>query len=245
MDTEKDYRVKVKSKKIVVEQLQKYRELMKKLLDGQSSIAEDVKQQMLQELLRNFDKSVHDNVVINGECWEDAPNEDNEAECKTLDDFLDENILETTLKRSSYPKKILPYVVRSLKAERELMGLYKPTVKPQEMKKDPVQETKMTSLSEAAPRMIRQASAVMKSLQTLQQSMEGLCNVLSMHPTAQSSEIHREVFGLPQGDLLPLPGDTAVSRQSLKRNVVEAELKNAYTLPPKRLPTASKSEDSE
>ncbi|KAG9347544.1 hypothetical protein JZ751_005112 [Albula glossodonta] len=124
METEVDYRVKLKSKKLVVDQLQKYRAIIKKLLDEQATINEEVKQQMLQELLRDFDKAVQENILINGESWEDAPNDTvDEENCKTLDDLLDENILETSLKRSSYPKKILPYVVRSLKAERALMSL--------------------------------------------------------------------------------------------------------------------------
>ncbi|KAJ8355822.1 hypothetical protein SKAU_G00186160 [Synaphobranchus kaupii] len=125
METGEDYRVKLKSKKIVLDQLEKYRELIKKLLDGQSTITEEVKQQILQDLLWDFDRGVQESVLINGESWEDAPNErDDEADCKTLDDLLDENILETTLKRRNYPKKILPYVVRSLKAERELMKIW-------------------------------------------------------------------------------------------------------------------------
>lgn len=42
-------------------------------------------------------------------------------ECSTVDDLLDEKIVQTSWKRSVYPKKILPYFVRSLKAERKLM----------------------------------------------------------------------------------------------------------------------------
>ncbi|KAG5846590.1 hypothetical protein ANANG_G00116600 [Anguilla anguilla] len=269
METEKDYRVKLKSKKVVTDQLGKYRELIKKLLDGQSTITEEVKQQILEELLRDFDRGVQENILINGKAWEDAPNEGDdgrvglqskdcsvrkqvglldvsvpEEDCKALDDLLDENILETTLKRSSYPKKILPYVVRSLKAERELMGLYKEVVKPQEMKKDPVQETIMMNLSEAAPKITRQASSVMKSLQGLQQKAAGVCQVLSMQPTAESREIHAEVFGAPGGEAAPLvPGGIARNGQPLKRAVLEMELSSAYALPVKKPPAAANVEE--
>ncbi|XP_035280193.1 kinetochore-associated protein NSL1 homolog [Anguilla anguilla] len=245
METEKDYRVKLKSKKVVTDQLGKYRELIKKLLDGQSTITEEVKQQILEELLRDFDRGVQENILINGKAWEDAPNEgDDEEDCKALDDLLDENILETTMKRSSYPKKILPYVVRSLKAERELMGLYKEVVKPQEMKKDPVQETIMMNLSEAAPKITRQASSVMKSLQGLQQKAAGVCQVLSMQPTAESREIHAEVFGAPGGEAAPLvPGGIARNGQPLKRAVLEMELSSAYALPVKKPPAAANVEE--
>ncbi|KAI1897543.1 hypothetical protein AGOR_G00084350 [Albula goreensis] len=247
METEVDYRVKLKSKKLVVDQLQKYRALIKKLLNEQATINEEVKQQMLQELLRDFDKGVQENILINGESWEDAPNDTvDEENCKTLDDLLDENILETSLKRSSYPKKILPYVVRSLKAERALMGLYKQTVKPQQMTKDPVQETIMNNLSEAAPRIIKQASEVIKSLQALQQRAAGVCQVLGMQPTPESMEVHREVFGMSDiYEMPPILGDVARSSQPLKKAVMEMELSSAYALPIKRLLTASKREESE
>ncbi len=39
----------------------------------------------------------------------------------TINDILDENIVETACKRSSYPKQIRNQVVRSLRAERKLL----------------------------------------------------------------------------------------------------------------------------
>lgn len=42
-------------------------------------------------------------------------------DCSMVDDLLDEKIVQTSWKRSVYPKKILPYFVRSLKAERKLL----------------------------------------------------------------------------------------------------------------------------
>ncbi|KAJ8270675.1 hypothetical protein GJAV_G00117890 [Gymnothorax javanicus] len=247
MVPEKDYRVKLKSKKMVIDQLEKYRELLKKLLDGQPAITEEVKQKMLQELLWDFDRGVQENILINGEPWDDVPNDgDDEADCKTLDDLLDENILETTLKRSNYPKKILPYVVRSLKAERELMGLYEQAVKPQEISKDPAQETIMTSLSEAAPRIIRQANTVMKSLQDLHQKAAGVSQVLSMRPTKESQQIHKEVFGRPDGEEEEplIPSNTARSSQPLKRAVLEMGMSSAYVLPTKKPAPAENSEEA-
>lgn len=38
-----------------------------------------------------------------------------------LDGLLDDTIVETTWRRRTYPKQILPHVVHSLKAERKLM----------------------------------------------------------------------------------------------------------------------------
>lgn len=43
------------------------------------------------------------------------------AESTDLDDVLDDAIVEAAWKRRVYPKRILPHVVHSLKAERKLM----------------------------------------------------------------------------------------------------------------------------
>lgn len=43
---------------------------------------------------------------------------DNES---TVNDILDEKIVETACKRNSYPKQIRKQVVRSLRAERKLL----------------------------------------------------------------------------------------------------------------------------
>lgn len=49
--SETDYRVHVKSKAIVREQLEKYKDLFKKLLDGQCHISEEDKAKLLQEMV--------------------------------------------------------------------------------------------------------------------------------------------------------------------------------------------------
>lgn len=46
-----DFRVNVQSKKHVREQLEKYKDLFKKFLDGQSHIAEEDKAKLLQEMV--------------------------------------------------------------------------------------------------------------------------------------------------------------------------------------------------
>ncbi|MFT7803047.1 kinetochore-associated protein NSL1 homolog [Arapaima gigas] len=230
MGEEHDYRIKIKSKVFLHEQFNKYGELLKKVLDEQSSICEEPKRQLLQELLQGFEGVVRENVVVNGQSWDEAPGEEEGGlggaeDCKTLDDMLDENILETTLKRSRYPKKILPYVVRSLKAQRETMGLYEQVIKPQKIMKDPVQGAIMSDLSRSAPRIFRHAASIIKNLQSLQQKAEGLHQVLALKPSAESLEVHREVFPEPCG---------ALGRPGLKRPAKETELSEAYVLNPKK-----------
>lgn len=50
-ESEPDFRVNVKSKKIVRYQLEKYKDLFKKLLDGQCNISEEDKTKLLQEMI--------------------------------------------------------------------------------------------------------------------------------------------------------------------------------------------------
>ncbi|KAF5900153.1 kinetochore-associated protein NSL1, partial [Clarias magur] len=110
----------------------------------------------------NFEIAVQENVIVGGLSWDEAAEESEDCECSTMDDLLDEKIVQTSWKRSIYPKKILPYFIRSLKAERKLMGLFETAVKPQQVKRDPVQDTTMSSVSAAAPEMFTQASTIMK-----------------------------------------------------------------------------------
>ncbi|XP_018597953.2 kinetochore-associated protein NSL1 homolog [Scleropages formosus] len=242
MGEEQDYRVKIKSKAFVREQLHKCNELLRNILDEQSSICDETKRRLLKDVLESFERGVQENVVVNGESWEEAADgEEQDAggfvsapDCKALDDMLDENILETTLKRSRYPKKILPYVVRSLKAQRETMSLYEQAIKPQKTMKDPIQGAIMSDLSESAPRIIRQSASVMKALQSLQQKAEGLRQVMALKPSAESLEVHRDVFGRPS--------DTE-GRPALKRPAKETELSGAYVLKPKRSSTQEENED--
>ncbi|KAM6964896.1 kinetochore-associated protein NSL1 homolog [Aplochiton taeniatus] len=231
VNEDEEYRVQLNSKKVVVEQIKRYKEVLKKVLDDQPGIAEEAKQLLLQELLTNFEATVQENVLINGAAWEDAPDDEEEDEASVLDTCLDDQIVETTRKRRRYPKEILPHAVRSLKAQRKLLGMHAEVVKPQKLQKDPAQESLMTSLSAEAPGMFQKASAVMKSIVTLQQRADGLKRVLNLRPSPASLVIHSEVFGsrTAQSDVLPAPPGGAIgSRHPIKCSVEEKEDRNCY-----------------
>ncbi|XP_020510658.1 kinetochore-associated protein NSL1 homolog [Labrus bergylta] len=228
-ETNEEYRVQVTSKKQVTEQINKHKETLRELLDRQPDVDEETKRLLVQELQANFEAAVQENVLVNGKPWEEAP-DDEESEAVDLERLLDDTIVETTRRRRTYPRKILPHVIHSLKAERKIMGLYEQTVQPQEMVRDPEQESIMNDLSAAAPVMVKQAIQVIKSINTLQKQAEGLCEILNMKPSHASMEIHREVFGSNgQSDAAPLPvnGGTG-SRQPIKRAVEEAAEANCY-----------------
>lgn len=50
-ETRQEYRVRVTSKKQVVEQMNKYKEVLKKALNGQPGLPEETQRVLLQELL--------------------------------------------------------------------------------------------------------------------------------------------------------------------------------------------------
>uniref|UniRef100_A0A8C1I5F1 Basic leucine zipper transcriptional factor ATF-like 3 n=1 Tax=Cyprinus carpio TaxID=7962 RepID=A0A8C1I5F1_CYPCA len=195
-----DYRVNVKSKKHVREQLEKYTDLFKKFLDGQCHISEEDKTKLLKEMVVNFEFTVQENLVVGGLSWDEASEDYCEDYESTITDIMDEKIVETACKRNSYPKQIRNQVVRSLRAERKLLGLYEQAVKPQDLKPDPAQEFVIRNVSAAAPAVFKQASTVMKSLKSLKQAAEGLHQVLDMQPSAESVEIYREIL---VGDICP------------------------------------------
>ncbi|TDH00731.1 hypothetical protein EPR50_G00191650 [Perca flavescens] len=231
-----EYRVQVTSKKQVMEQLDKYKDILKTALDGQTGVAEDTKRVLLQELLANFEAAVQDNVLVNGQTWDEAPDVEAEDEALNLENLLDDTIVETATRRRGYPKQILTHAVRSLKAERKVMELYEHAVKPQEVVKDPKQESIMNNLSAAAPGMVKQAIRVIKSINKLQEQAEGLCKILNMKPSQATMEIDREVNGQSDAALPPVNGTTR-NRQPIKRVLEEAAAAVCYR-PPSKKPVA-------
>ncbi|XP_037305415.2 kinetochore-associated protein NSL1 homolog [Pungitius pungitius] len=194
-ESSEESRVQVTSKRHVVGQIDQYKDILRTALDGQPDVSEDTKRVLLQELLINFEGGVQDNVLVNGQPWEEAPDVEAEDEAMDLESLLDDTIVEAARRRRAYPKKILPHVVHSLRAERSLMGLYEQAVKPQEVVTDPGQESFMKDLSAEAPVVVKQAIQAIKAITTLQKQAEGLREILNMKPSRGTLEIHREVFG--------------------------------------------------
>ncbi|XP_029986395.1 kinetochore-associated protein NSL1 homolog [Sphaeramia orbicularis] len=221
-ETDEEFRVQVTAKTRLTEQISKYKDILRTVADGQTDVPEDIRRVLVQELLANFEAAVQDNVLVNGKPWSDAP-DDEEDEAVDLEIQLDDAIVETSRRRRTYPRTILPHVVHALKAERKLMGLYENTVKPQEAFKDPDQEDLMGELSAAAPLMVKEATELMKSIMVLQTHTAGLCQVLDLQPSPASVEIHREVLG--RGDCSDI---TVATRQPIRRAVEEAVATQCY-----------------
>ncbi|XP_034018670.1 kinetochore-associated protein NSL1 homolog [Thalassophryne amazonica] len=224
----KELRIQISSKKQLNDQINTYKDVLKKVLDGQTEVCEKTKRVLLQELLANFEAAVRDNVLVKGKRWDEAPDEEDES--VDLESLLDDTIVETSRRRRTYPRKILPHVVHSLKAERKLMTLFERDLHPQEVFKDLYQDDIMNNLSSAAPKMVKQAIEVFKSMNTLQKQAEGLCEILNMKPSNASLQIHQEVFGINGQSEIPLPstGRARANRQPIKRATEDAAATDCY-----------------
>ncbi|XP_024147093.1 kinetochore-associated protein NSL1 homolog isoform X1 [Oryzias melastigma] len=220
-DSEPETRVSVRSKGRVLDLIDRGKQLLSSALDGQASVDEETREALVRELLADFEAAVQGNVSVDGLQWEEAP----EDQAMDVESLLDETIVETARRRRTFPLKILPHAVQSLKAERKIMGLYERVFQPQDLIKDLEAEDLMKDLSAAVPGLVREAIQVIKSITTLHVQVEDLSEILNMKPTQASLDIHREVFGLPQ------PTDPACTRSKkpIKRAIEEAAAKQGYS----------------
>ncbi|XP_024864157.1 kinetochore-associated protein NSL1 homolog isoform X2 [Kryptolebias marmoratus] len=238
-ETNQEYRVQVTSKKKVADLINRFKEVLNSALDEQPDISEETKIHLLQDLLSNFEAAVQINVLVNGQTWEESPDVE---EAVDLESLLDDTIVETTRRRRTYPRKILPHVVHALKAERKIMGLYEETVKAEDFMKDADQESIMSEVSAAAPGVVKQAIQVIKSINTLQKQAEGLREILHTEPSLASLEIHREVLGF-SSQSHALPPASARIRQPIKRAVEETATAEGY-VPRAKKPECIMGEDN-
>ncbi|XP_028296458.1 kinetochore-associated protein NSL1 homolog [Gouania willdenowi] len=217
-DVNTEYRVCVSSKKEVIDLINRYKQLLATALHEQPEAPQHALQTLTQELLANFEAGVQINVLVNGLPWDEAPDDEVEEEVIDLESVLDETIVETTRRRSKFPKHILPHVVHALKAQRKILGLYEKVVKPEAVTKDADQDAMMDELSAAAPGVVRETIRVIKSIFAVQKQAEGLRQVLNMRPSSASLEVHREVFGpSDQSEAPPSDQSEAPSAAGLKR----------------------------
>ncbi|XP_068199346.1 kinetochore-associated protein NSL1 homolog isoform X2 [Antennarius striatus] len=215
-----EYRVQVPSKRRVIDQIDRYQQVIKRVLDGQEDVGPDTRRMLLQELLASFEAGVQENVLVDGRPWDEAP------DVEELESLLDDAIVDTSWRRRCYPRQILPHVIHALKAERKLMVLFEHHLKPPPHTNHPDQEAIMKDLSAAAPVMVKQAQQVVKSIRTLHQQAEGLREVLNMNSSSSSVEIHREVLGCGSRSH-DFPAAVR-SRQEMKRSVEDAAAADGY-----------------
>ncbi|NXD75425.1 NSL1 protein, partial [Halcyon senegalensis] len=149
------------------------------------------------DALWNFEAALRENVTVNGQPWEEASDDSelkNGSSIKILEDQFDELIVETTAKRKQWPKKILRHAIETMKAEQEMLKLYQPLVRPEEIRSQPSQDAYLADLKQVTEMASKQISAAMKSLPALIERAEGFSQALTWQPTLELCRLRQEVF---------------------------------------------------
>ncbi|NXE89082.1 NSL1 protein, partial [Menura novaehollandiae] len=112
---------------------------------------------------------------------------------KILEDQFDELIVETATKRKQWPKKILVHAIQTMKAEQEMLKLYQPVVKPEEIRSPPSQDAYIADLKQVTEVASKQISEAMTSLPALIERAEGFSQVLTWQPTLELCKVRQEI----------------------------------------------------
>ncbi|XP_061560671.1 kinetochore-associated protein NSL1 homolog [Phycodurus eques] len=229
-ETNEEFRVRLTSKKETIEQINQYKAILNKALDGQTGIPEKTKRLLLEQLLTDFEAAVQANVLVNGQTWDDAPNDDDEDKLAHLEKTLDDAIMETVYKRRAFPPQILRSALRSLKAERQLLDCYEKPVKPQQMLTDPQTENLMKDLSDRTSGLAKHTTQVIKSIYMLENQAKLLHEVINTKPNQASEEVHRDVFGSSQtAEAPPRPPNPTQSGEMRKQQSTRRDADDAVT----------------
>ncbi|NXK96608.1 NSL1 protein, partial [Formicarius rufipectus] len=148
------------------------------------------------DALWNFEMALRKNVTINGQRWEEVSDDlkPGSSSLKVLEDQFDELIVETAKKRKQWPKKILVHAIQTMKAEQEMLKLYKPVVTPEEIRCQPSQDSYIADLKQVAEMVSKQVSEAMKSVPALIERAEGFSQALTWQPTLEVCKLRQEIF---------------------------------------------------
>ncbi|NWR29378.1 NSL1 protein, partial [Tachuris rubrigastra] len=167
------------------------------------------------------------------------------SDIKILEDQFDELIVETATKRKQWPKKILVHAIQTMKAEQEMLKLYKPVVTPEEIRSPPSQDAHIADLKQVAEMVSKQINAAMKSLPALTERAEGLSQVLTWQPTLELCKLRQEIFAgvkpkeennvqnfVPAGESTPTDTDTSKNPYILlkRRKAADSPERKRYPL---------------
>ncbi|NXQ81257.1 NSL1 protein, partial [Nyctibius grandis] len=191
------------------------------------------------DALWNFETAVRENVTINGQPWEETSDNSelhSGSSIKILEDQFDELIVETTTKRKQCPKKILMHAVQTMKAEQEMLKLYQPVVKPEEIRSQPSQDACIADLKQVTEMVSKQISGAMKSLPALIERAEGFSQALTWQPVLELCKLRQEVFAgckakeetnvqnfVSPGEVTPTDADTSKNPYILRKRKKAAD----------------------
>ncbi|XP_074165219.1 kinetochore-associated protein NSL1 homolog [Sminthopsis crassicaudata] len=188
-----DFRVRCASQKAVAEVLKLCGRFIRELGDV---LPEETRELALKDALWNFESAVQENVSFNGEAWQETSDKEFPVDPKIriLEDQFDEVIVDTATKRKQYPRKIAECVIKTMKAQHEILKLYRPVIHAEEIKSDAKQESYMENLKSRGETATKQITEVTKALPVLIEQAEGFSKVLTMQPILQLQKLHQEVF---------------------------------------------------
>uniref|UniRef100_A0AAA9TKG6 NSL1 component of MIS12 kinetochore complex n=1 Tax=Bos taurus TaxID=9913 RepID=A0AAA9TKG6_BOVIN len=153
------------------------------------------KKKRLQVASLTFESAVQENVSINGQAWQEASDDCfMDSDIKVLEDQFDEIIVDLATKRKQYPRKILEYVIKIIKAQQEILKQYHPVVHLLDLKYDPDPAPRLENLRCRGGAVAKEISEAMKSLPALIEQGDGFSQVLKMQPIIQLQRVHQEVF---------------------------------------------------
>ncbi|XP_075386245.1 kinetochore-associated protein NSL1 homolog [Tenrec ecaudatus] len=187
-----DLRVLCTSKRAVTEVLELCGPFVDKLGEA---LPEEIRPSALRDAQWTFESAVQENVSINGEAWQEAS--DNyfmDSDIKALEDQFDEIIVDIAMKRKQYPRKILEYVINTIKTKQENLKRYHPVVHPLDLKRDPDPASRMEILKHRGNTIAKELGEAMKCLPALIEQADGFSQVLKMQPVIQLQRVHQEVF---------------------------------------------------
>ncbi|XP_036057890.1 kinetochore-associated protein NSL1 homolog isoform X4 [Onychomys torridus] len=130
-----DFRVRCTLKRAVVEVMELCGRFVQEL---GAALPEDIRELALRDAQWTFESAVQENVSINGQAWQEAADHClMDSDIKVLEDEFDELIVDVATKRRQYPRRILESVIKTLKAQHEILKQYRPVVPPLDLNCDP------------------------------------------------------------------------------------------------------------
>ncbi|OBS69099.1 hypothetical protein A6R68_02381 [Neotoma lepida] len=126
-----DFRVRCTLKRAVVEVMELCGRFVQEL---GAALPEDIRELALRDaqtdfadlaavnVLQTFESAVQENVSINGQAWQEVADHClMDSDIKVLEDEFDELIVDVATKRRQYPRRILESVIKTLKAQHEIL----------------------------------------------------------------------------------------------------------------------------
>ncbi|XP_028732622.1 kinetochore-associated protein NSL1 homolog [Peromyscus leucopus] len=243
-----DFRVRCTLKRAVVEVMELCGRFVQEL---GAALPEDIRELALRDAQWTFESAVQENVSINGQAWQEAADHCiMDSDIKVLEDEFDELIVDVATKRRQYPRRILESVIKTLKAQHEILKQYRPVVPPLDLKCDPDPASHVENLKCRGDAIAKKINDAMKALPLLIEQGDGFSQVLKMQPVIQLQRINQEVFSSCSrgADTKPdksvtqvetTPTETAARKASnivLKRKPVpDCSQRQRYPLRPKRI----------